>query len=840
MSAIAKAEHRFISARWRYFRKIIIAGGILVLMNGCGGGDVTDESKGFSQGNQLDSESQRRVLASQPLGRKGAKAARELFGAPGAMDNIDLNGDGKSDLLWGNEATGETIAWLMNGTVLIGGGQLLRDPSYKVIGVGDFNGDGKTDLVWSSATARTTVIWLMDGNALIGSRTLPNDPNFAAVAAPDLNGDGRSDILWFNATAGQTVAWLMNGLNVIGDRLLLTDRDFRVIGLPDLNGDGKSDLIWYNSKSGQTISWLMDGASMIGNVQLLSHPTFKIIATPDFNGDGKSDLLWESEATGDTVAWLMNGNALVGGLTLLTDRAFRVTATPDLNGDGFDDLLWYSSASGQTVSWLMSGLRLVGSSPILTDRNFRVVGTSDLNGDGRSDLQWLGQSTAQNIAWIMNGNSLVSAGTLLTDPRYSLTQASAGLDRKVIVDAVRSNDGAISGDVAVFRSSAGRIFACGGSTAFMYQVDSQQLNALRPPSVNYGVGLHELPGLKNRNIQKVVATNLGFYALDSQGSVWGWGSNTSRKLHDGSTEDRVRVPILSSGSLRDIVDIASGVNHVLFLDRFGNVYSRGTTNFGARGLDSRNSIETITQVPGLPQILWITAGSDFSAALDVDGNVWTWGNNSRGALGRGIYGVSEWRPAMVSLPGTRVRRIFSSYNGNAIYAVAAGLTDRVGADSLSSASVYAWGSNYFGTLSRLDIRTTLDAAGSSVQPVTPLTRIGLQPHLAQELVPTSEYVVSLSAPGQLSFWGWTLSSLANGTPTLFSSTPLEGGSRHMVQAYLQTPVVTKLIAADNLALSVRVGGVGYIRGNGGVVEPCVGRRLSIAEGSQAHSVVSLN
>ena len=37
----------------------------------------------------------------------------------------DLNGDGKTDIIWYSAASGQTIAWLMNGNTLAGGGLFL-------------------------------------------------------------------------------------------------------------------------------------------------------------------------------------------------------------------------------------------------------------------------------------------------------------------------------------------------------------------------------------------------------------------------------------------------------------------------------------------------------------------------------------------------------------------------------------------------------------------------------------------------------------------------------------------------------------------------------------------
>ena len=68
----------------------------------------------------------------------------------------DFNGDGKSDILWRNMQPGAPDAsklymWIMDGSrVVTGTGypDSQADFTWEVQGVGDLNGDGKTDIVW--------------------------------------------------------------------------------------------------------------------------------------------------------------------------------------------------------------------------------------------------------------------------------------------------------------------------------------------------------------------------------------------------------------------------------------------------------------------------------------------------------------------------------------------------------------------------------------------------------------------------------------------------------------------------------------------------------------------
>jgi hypothetical protein len=66
--------------------------------------------------------------------------------------------------------TGEVSIWEMNGTNVIGGGNVGGAPgtSWQVIGAEDFNDDGKSDILWQNTTAGQAAIWEMNGTNVIG------------------------------------------------------------------------------------------------------------------------------------------------------------------------------------------------------------------------------------------------------------------------------------------------------------------------------------------------------------------------------------------------------------------------------------------------------------------------------------------------------------------------------------------------------------------------------------------------------------------------------------------------------------------------------------------------
>jgi hypothetical protein len=77
------------------------------------------------------------VMATNAGGTSPAASASVTVNAafpPGASVKNDFNGDGKSDILWYNAATGMTSAWLMTGTSIMSTAVLLTRPDWEVTG----------------------------------------------------------------------------------------------------------------------------------------------------------------------------------------------------------------------------------------------------------------------------------------------------------------------------------------------------------------------------------------------------------------------------------------------------------------------------------------------------------------------------------------------------------------------------------------------------------------------------------------------------------------------------------------------------------------------------------
>ncbi|KAK9475858.1 regulator of chromosome condensation 1/beta-lactamase-inhibitor protein II [Lipomyces japonicus] len=145
-------------------------------------------------------------------------------------------------------------------------------------------------------------------------------------------------------------------------------------------------------------------------------------------------------------------------------------------------------------------------------------------------------------------------------------------------------------------------------------------------------------------VQVAASDNLTV-ALTNEGRVWTWGTFRCNEGILGFNEhtEFQRTPIQIPIEF-PVAQIATGQDHVLALTTTGRVYSWGNGQqfqLGRRVLDRAKMQALHPREFGIKNIKYIASGEFHSFAIDISGNVLTWGLNQYGQCGIPSEGAGE-------------------------------------------------------------------------------------------------------------------------------------------------------------------------------------------------------
>jgi alpha-tubulin suppressor-like RCC1 family protein len=397
-------------------------------------------------------------------------------------------------------------------------------------------------------------------------------------------------------------------------------------------------------------------------------------------------------ANGEIYAWGDNGTGQLGNNTTAGSFSPILVGTAILswvNSEPGGEFTVTRRADGTLWTWGENGDGQLGdNNNLFAPRTTPAkVGTAD---------NWIAQASGWSHtlalradgtlwAWGMNNNGQLGDGT--TNNSQAPVQVSAANDWKAVA----------AGDFHTLALKADGSLWAWGDNASGQLGDSTIVSKSAPVKIITGN-----PGNFDNHWVAIVAGGSHSLGLQADGSLWGWGDNSAGQLARigagvNAPEQIVTysLPVGNDGFNSSWVAIAAGLSHSLALQANGTLWAWGSNFSGQLGNgDAALPVVTGTLVqvlnPGGTPYTAIAAGDSHSVALQADGSLWSWGNNTIGQLGIGASDPDPLNPVTHPTP------LRENTSANDWVAIGAGGSHTVALKTADS--LWAWGKNASGQL----------------------------------------------------------------------------------------------------------------------------------------------
>jgi uncharacterized repeat protein (TIGR01451 family) len=535
--------------------------------------NTATQTTGYSQYQFLPTYTDPAAIPNTVIFERAVKFPDTLTGAAHDAVILDIDGDGKADVLvaaaYGFAVYRNTAA---SGSVTSGsfappiyfntGGSSSMD-----IATGDIDGDGKPDV--AIATGLGTSIFRNTSTAgsvsFAATLQIPapwTSGGVGSVKIADLNGDGKAELIIGDANVGISIYWNIGSPGSIDANSFAIPIDYTLsdgfatlgMAIGDLDGDGKPDAAISNG--GNKIFVFKNIAAGFADPITLttSNSIGYHVIIADIDGDGKPDLIGSNNSTYDSTISIFRNTSTPGNIdttsfaspfALSTGLVAASASLADFNGDGKPDLLL--THIGAYINQNISIYRNTATPGVINSSSFAapvdstvvystVVVAGDIDGDGKADI----------VAGISQGDTIIGGiAVLRNNPHLPAITGNA----PVCVGAVMQLHDALGGgawsstEATVTVGSAGLITGVSAGTASITYTYPPSFYATVVVTVNPG-GLPHITSvspMKGNVASAVTITGTNFSTTTSEDVTY-FGATKANVFAASSTLLNVTVP----------------------------------------------------------------------------------------------------------------------------------------------------------------------------------------------------------------------------------------------------------------------------------------------------------
>ena len=636
---------------------------------------------------------------------------------------------------------------------------------------------GQNDLTYRSSPTQIGALntWTkIDANGLYMALAIKTDGSLWSWGSNTYGQLGQSDTI--NRSSPTQVGFNYDWASVSGGYqfalAIKTDGTLWSWGANGYYALGQNDVIYRSSpvQVGALNNWSKVASGFSFTLAIKTDGTLWTWGNNQYGSLGLNDAIDRSSPVqvGALTNWSSIANGSNHALALKTDGTLWTWGWNNESQLGLNDKLINRSSPvqiGTLTSWLSISASYNTSAAIKTDGTIWVWGLNSSSELGLSDFinrsspvqvgkntNWskianarqftMAINTDQNLfSWGINSNGQLGLGdgVIRISPVqvggiYNWTSISGGFSHSL---GVRAN---------------GTLWAWGNN-------NNGQLGfttAFSPSNVSSPVQIGA-----STDWLSVIASNSISFALKVTGTLWAWGYNSTGYGSLGLNDAIDRSSPVQVGALTNWLSIAAGNFSVSALKSDGTLWMWGANYSGQLGLNDNSILRSSpVQVGTLTTWLSIASGYKHTSAINIDGTLWTWGDNRYGQLGQNdlIY-----RSSPVQVGGLiNWKRITYTSNDSNWLSVFAGYRNSVAIKT--DGTLWGWGRNTYGAVGN----NSVIYRSSPVQ-------IGSLTNWSSSAAAGLDFALAIKTDGNLNAWGYNGLGALGQNNTTNKSLPVQVG-----------------------------------------------------------------